>query len=370
MQARGAVIADHPFDATWNFGTISLGSIGTFINAIDNVGNAPASVALQGLAHPDIFGLAANPTAAGANGATAFVGQFAPPSPDGSWTDEGTLVVTAEQGFCQPLPSAWNGPTIALAGGSSSDPPITIAGSLAFPSSECGSAPPSGQSVTLTNATNQAYAYSLTFTNGAFYSIAGRGAGVVEGGESATIVVTPNTLSPAQGVQPGSAPYADTLVVSAFPASLGDAAPGATAEAGADASSPETPTFVVPVSWTLNGAVFALPDGAGPATDTGGNPFYPADTTTGFTLPMTNGGNEAATVTLGIDPSSVFTFAASGSVSIAAGASTAPQLSGTSSDPTCSATAAATATFFYSGPVCQPFALSQVTVEACQGTLH
>jgi hypothetical protein len=358
MQARGAVIANRPLNGNWNFGTISLGSIGSFVNAIDNVGNAPAWVALQGLSHPAVFGLQANPTAAAANGATAFVGQFEPPSANGSWTDQGIVVVTAEQVFCQPLPPAWTSPTVTLSGGSSSNPPISVAGSLAFPSSECGSASPGGQAVTLTNNTNQPYGYTLALTNGTFYTVSDPGSRVVAGNGTATIVVVPATISPGPGVEPGAAPYVDSLVIGTFPAALADAGAG----------NPEAPTFTIPVSWTLNGAVLSLPQGAGPKLDGNGYEYYPVDTATGFTLPMTNSGNEAATVTLALRPANALTFASSGSAVLAANMSAAPPLASTSSDATCPTLTSAIATFVYSGPVCQPFPVPLIELQACQGT--
>ncbi len=362
MQARGAVIANRPLSGDWNFGTISLGSIGSLFNAIDNIGNAPAWVALQGLSRPGVFGLQANPTAAAANSATVFVGQFEPPSADGAWTDRGTLVVTAEQVFCQPLPATWSSPTVTLSGGSSSTPPISVAGSLAFPSSECGSAAPGGQAVTLTNNTNQAYGYTFALTSGIFYSVSDPGSGVIAGNGTATIVVGPATISPGPGVEPGAAPYVDSLVMHTFPAALADAG------AGSDAGNPEASTFTIPVSWTLNGAVLSLPEGAGPRSDGNGYAFYPVDTTTGFTLPMSNSGNETATVTLALRPANALTFASSGSATLGANMSAAPPLVSTTSDATCPTLTSAIVTFVYSGPVCQPFPVPLIEIQACQGT--
>jgi len=369
MQARGAVIANRPLGTSWSFGTIGAGSIGTLVNAIQNVGNAPAWVSLQGLSLPSVFGLEANPTAVVANGTTAFVGQFEPPAANGSWSDQGTLVVTPAQVFCQPVPAAWTSPTIGLAGASNAAPPITLSGSLAFPASQCGSAPPGGQSVTITNNTNQPYGYSLAFTTGAFYTITDPGAGVVAASGSTTVVVTPSAVTPGPAVEPGAAPYADTLLITTVPGGPGDAA-GAVDGAVGDSGVSEAPSFTVPISWTLGGAVLSLPQGAGPRTDAQGAAFYPADTTSGFTLPLANGGTEAATVSLAIQPAEAFTFATSGAASVPSGSSAAPQLSATTSDATCPATTRATATFVYSGPVCQPLPFAQIVVEACQGTLQ
>jgi hypothetical protein len=119
MQPRGAVIADTPLTTTWAFGTVPSGSIGTFISAIQNTGNADASVTLLGLSQPAIFGLQTNPTIAPAGGAvTSVVGQFTPPAASAQWSDAGTLAVSASQAFCAPLPSQWTSPTISLSGAS------------------------------------------------------------------------------------------------------------------------------------------------------------------------------------------------------------------------------------------------------------
>ena len=357
MQARGAIIANRPLDDTWDFGTVNLGSIGTFSNAVQNTGNAPVLIALQGLAHPTLFGLANNPTTAGPNGLTAFFGQFAPPAETQSYTDQGTLVVSPVQAFCQPLPAAWNSPTISLSGSSTANPPITVSGSLAFPSSECGDAAPGGQSITLTNNTNREYTYAPTFGSGTFYTIANAGPGIIEANGTATIVVNPKSIAPGQGVQPGSAPYADSLVVTTAPAGAADAG-----------SSPAAPSFTIPISWTLSGAVLSLPEGAGPKSD-GQGAYYPADTATGLTLPMDNSGTESATVSFSIQPSSAMTLSP-GSQAVAAGKRAAPRLTSTASDAACPVTTTATVAFFYTGSICQPFQLPTVTVRACQGTFH
>jgi hypothetical protein len=51
------------------------------------------------------------------------------------------------------------------------------------------------------------------------------------------------------------------------------------------------------------------------------------------------------------------------------GVGASPSLSGAGSSAACPARTKATATFLYTGPVCQPFAVPSVTVEGCTGTL-
>jgi hypothetical protein len=116
MQPRGAVIANTPLTTTWNLGSVSFGSIGTFSSSIQNTGNASASIALIGLSQPTIFGLQTNPTIAPGGAVTPIVGQFTPPAASGQWADSGTLVVSASEAFCAPLPTQWTSPTISLSG--------------------------------------------------------------------------------------------------------------------------------------------------------------------------------------------------------------------------------------------------------------
>jgi hypothetical protein len=352
MQARGAIIADVPLHTSWDFGTVSPGSIGNFFAAIKNVGNAPASVTLQGLSNPAIFGLRSAPTLAAAAATTALVGQFVPPAASGSWTDSGTLVITAPDAFCQPLPTAWSRPAISFSGSSDATPPITIDGDLAFPPTSCGSAPPASRAVMINNSSDQDYAYTFAASSGVFYSISDSGNGVVAAGGTASIVVTPNTILPGAGVQTGSGPYADSLIIHAAPAA-------------GDAGSASALAVTVPISWTLNGAVFSLAQGAGPRTDTAGHAYYPADTSSGYSIAIANGGNTAASVQ--VVPANSFAVSPATSTSVPAGGVVAVGLTAASSDASCPASVTGSATFLYSGPVCQPLSFSQVTVHACSG---
>jgi hypothetical protein len=347
MQAQGAVIASTPLSATWSFGTVSSGSIGTITSTIKNVGNAPASVQLTGLAQPTIFGVQNNPTTAVPNAVTAIVGQFIPPSSNGSWSDQGTLVVSAAA-LCAPLPSQWNAPTITLSGSSNGGGAVSVAGSLAFPTTNCGSAAPAGQTVTISNATNVPYSYSLHFNSGAFYALSGASSGTLPANGAASIIVTPQTVTPGPGVQPGSDPYADELVI--------------------DVATSPSSSFVVPISWALSGAVLSLPEGAGPSTNGLGSAFYPADSL-GESLPMANTGTASASVDFAMQPVGVVQFSPASPFQIIPGIRSTPALSSTAAAATCPTTTAATLTFIYSGPVCQPFQLPSVTVEACVGAL-
>jgi hypothetical protein len=347
MQARGAVIASPSLATTWSIGTVSFGSIGTFTSSIQNNGNAGVSIALKGLSQPSIFGLQSNPTISD-NGVTPLVGQFTPPASDGQWSDSGTLVVMAQQAFCEPLPSQWNLPTISMSGSSNSNPAVTVSGTLIFPSTDCGSAAPAGQAILLSNATNVPYAYKTGFNSGKYYTVSSPASGTVAANGSSMVVVTPTTVAPGPGVTPGSAPYADDLVITF-------------------ATSPPT-QWTIPISWALNGAVLTLPFGAGSQVDGSGNRFYPADSTSGFALPMSNTGTASASVAFAIAPLGAFAFSPTPPFQVTPGIGATPELVSSDSDLVCPAVTMGTAAFVYSGPVCQPFPVSQVTIEACFGT--
>jgi hypothetical protein len=358
MQAYGAIIAGTPLPTTWSFGTINFGSIGTFPVTITNTGNAPATVSFasavdgglpdSGLSQPSIFGLAPpNPTIATPGTVTSIVGQFTPPSADGTWSDEGVLSVTSD-GLCSPLPAQWIDPVITLTGSSNGNPPVTFDGTLDFGTTECGGTTPPSKSITLKNATNQTYPLSVSFGSGSnhYYAISAgvssSGAGTLPALGQTTIDVTPKPLVPAPGapVIQGSAPYLDTLNIVVGP--------------------PTQPVIVLsaPISWTLSGAVLSLQNGTGP---------YAADSTGGHTLPIANGGSESATVGFTIQPAGG-PLSPIASVSVPAIAGASPQLLSSVSAPACPTTGSnSTLSFTYSGPVCQ-FLPASVTVNACAGT--
>ncbi|MBV9948217.1 MAG: choice-of-anchor D domain-containing protein, partial [Myxococcales bacterium] len=89
----------------WDFGTIGFGSIASLVTPVRNDGNSPATMSIAGLVQPNIFllGSATLPPTS----TTSVVGEFAPPAPNGSWSDSGTLQVTASQAFCVAPPAGW-----------------------------------------------------------------------------------------------------------------------------------------------------------------------------------------------------------------------------------------------------------------------
>jgi hypothetical protein len=328
---------------------VSEGSIGTIVGTVlDNTGNAPASVALQGstmLSLPSVFGLQNNPTTLPPNTVTGLTGTFTPNALNASWSGEGELVITASS-FCAPLPMAWAMPMIALSGASTSNPALALTGNLVFPSSNCGGPPPGGQSVTLSNLTNQPLSYTAKLSSGVHYTLTDGGSGMVAANGTSTLVVNPVAVTPGAGVVPGSAPYADNLVVTV-------------------ATMPAT-ILNEPISWTLTGAVLSLPDGAGPF-GTPGNQFYVADTMSGFPLRISNTGTATATVELTVAPPGAFALQPA-AVNVIPGIPALPALVAQAAMlQVCPTTNTGTATFMYSGPVCQPLPLSSVSVQYCAG---
>jgi hypothetical protein len=126
--------------------------------------------------------------------------------------------------------------------------------------------------------------------------------------------------------------------------------------------------FTFPISWALNGAVFSLPDGAGTHTDGQGRVFYPADSTSGFLLPLANSGTATASVDFAIAPFGTFTLSPAPPIQVIPGIGAAPELVSSGSSPSCPNVTVGTATFIYSGAVCQPFPFPSVTVESCIGS--
>lgn len=173
-------------------------------------------------------------------------------------------------------------------------------------------------------------------------------AGIIPGNGVVVLGVTPQTVPPGPSAVAGSAPYADDLMV--------------------NIQSPTPSGVTIPISWTLDGAMLALPQGLGPNKDAMGNPFYVADSQSGFTLPMDNSGTGTATVQFGVQPSNAFSFSPAPPVAVEPNLRALPRLISSTSDATCPSLTSGSATFLYSGPVCRPFPFAQVSIQSCVGT--
>jgi hypothetical protein len=335
MQAQGAIIVDTTpaLNTTWDFGTVSAGSIGTITKSIQNIGNLPATVSLGAVSpqvSSSVFSLASSPTTApgtsvpGVAVTTPIVGQFtAPALVAGSWVVDETLSVTGA--LCgllpsqNPLPAQWNNPTIHLSGASTSNPIVTASDShISFPPTECGSPVPGPQFITLTNLTNQAYPVSATLVGmGSHYSvlITGNATSLPALG-TVTIEVAPLPVNPAFRLilATGPAPYADNLLV----------------KIGPPASPVETLNF--PISWSLNGAVLSLQQSPKQTLGLQGQEFYLADSTSARPLTIVNSGNEAVSVVF--QPSDT-TFTVSPSPLLVSTLGAQAQLFNTSLAPPC-----------------------------------
>ncbi len=82
---------------------------------------------------------------------------------------------------------------------------------------------------------------------------------------------------------------------------------------------------------------------------------------------MKNSGTASASVSFALAPPSLIQLSPSPPIDLIPGIVASPVLASASSAPACPATATGTITFVYSGPVCQPFPLSAVSVRACVG---
>jgi hypothetical protein len=172
--------------------------------------------------------------------------------------------------------------------------------------------------------------------------------GIIPGHGVVVLGVTPKTVTPGPSAIAGAAPYADNLVV-------------------AIQSNPPS-GVTIPISWTLNGAMLALPQGQGPNKDSTGHAFYAADSQSGFTLPMDNSGTASAQVSFGIQPAGAFSFSPAPPVTVVPGITALPRLTSAGSDAACPALTSGSVSFLYSGPVCRPFPLTQVSIQSCAGT--
>jgi hypothetical protein len=99
-----------------------------------------------------------------------------------------------------------------------------------------------------------------------------------------------------------------------------------------------------------------------------GNAFYAADSNSGLDLPMDNAGTATASVQFGVQPAGAFSFSPAPPTAVQPGIRALPRLVSGATDATCPALTTGSATFLYSGPVCRPFPLAQVSIESCVGS--
>jgi hypothetical protein len=251
MGAKGVIIANNLVTTSWNFGQVPFGSTGDFNIPINNTGNANAFATLTTTQTTD-YGL---PLGLIPPGNGLFTATFTPPNQPGAFPDTGTLTIAPaeEQVFCQPLPASWGPPVAVTLTGTETNSSVTSVSptSLPFPAANCGGTAPQGEPVTIFNSANAPVDFTATLLNGASYALSTTGGSVPAGG-SIGVVVTPQlNLARNGGGNTGSAPYSDTLKIQI----LGGAAA----------------TYLVPITETVNGAVFTLIPEAGNGTVTGYN---------------------------------------------------------------------------------------------------
>ena len=171
--------------------------------------------------------------------------------------------------------------------------------------------------------------------------------GSVSSRGTAMFVVTPQTVIPGPGVEPGAAPYADELLVTI-------------------ATTPPS-SFVVPISgpercgtvsprWRRAGHRFARVFLLGRHHGLSDAPDAERWHRDGDRLlrdsACRNRARLAPVARLGPP-----------------GSPTAPELTSAATDAACPGTTNGTIAFFYAGPVCQPFSVTSINVHACAGAL-
>jgi hypothetical protein len=363
LEPQGAVIADTvpALNPNWDFGTVDFGSVGSIFGHIQNTGNAPATVTLAPVAPqvlPGVFGLATSPmttppslTVPGAGSITEIRGQFTPTTSSASWTGQATLTVSGP--LCQALPAQWASPTIQLSGSAPSASPLVTRSvdHIDFKPTECGDVAADSQTITLTNNTNQPYAFGTRLGTGKYYRVSANTTSLAPVGGTAVITVTRPGVSPGPGVLSGKEPYADNLFVDVGPA-------------GADGGVATTVVpFTFALSWALHGSVLSLPAA----------PFYVVDNSASSLLPISNTGDEPASVTVLSSPLGAVVFTPN-PVAVPAGGVGKVQTAPSLIHPPCASQTTSNVLFLFndctpgaSCSVCQPLP-SSVPALSCQGT--
>ncbi len=236
MGARGVIVDNDLSTSSWGFGSVSLGQVGTFSTSLHNAGNAPVSIAVSGLAGT-VFSLASNPVLeASAPGYATLSASFAPSVLTGLISATASLHVAPAAGavLCQPLPRSWTDPVLSLVGDALSLPGLLVPSALSFAPVVCGGLTTGSQALTVTNLAGVSTSFTASLEKGTYYKLSAS-TGSVAGLGATTLTVTSNLPSSGAGVLPGSAAYADRVVLTA-----------------------NGTTYYVPLTSTLEGAVLSV----------------------------------------------------------------------------------------------------------------
>ena len=236
MGARGVIVDNDLSTAAWAFGSVTLGQVGTFSAALHNAGNAPVSISATGLLGTP-FTLASNPLVeTGAPGFATLQASFTPTLLTGLLSATVSLHVAPAAGevLCQALPASWTNPLLSLTGTALAVPGLLVPTALSFAPVVCGGVTTGSQPLSVTNLATTAASFTASLEKGTYYHLS-QTTGSLAGLGVTTLTVTSQLPSMGAGVLPGSASYADRVVLTA----------GGT-------------IYYVPLTSTLEGAVLSV----------------------------------------------------------------------------------------------------------------
>ena len=204
--ASGAILTLGPASAGI-FGTQPVNTTTTNPISVQNTGNATANVSLA-TGQPTFFQAAPpGPTPVGGGTTLSGSASFTPGLDTSPQTDSLALTTAPTDVLCAPLPTP-----LALSGTGTNGVVAYNPGSLTFGPTNCGgTAPP--QSITFSNAGNQAYTITPALTIGTHYTLSmSPSSGVVAAnGGTCILTVTPGPIPQTSAVTPDL--YGDTLTV-------------------------------------------------------------------------------------------------------------------------------------------------------------
>jgi hypothetical protein len=205
MSAQGVILRALP-TKTWDFGSITANTTGTYNISIDNDGNVGTTISATGYAAPFSF----NSTFVQPETSTFLSATFTPTAAQ-SYVDSGSLVIAPGTVFCQPPPDL---SAVTMQGKGVAGQTFTITPLLVFPPVDCSAPANAPKNVTITNSGTSPISYTTQFEKGTYYAIGGAtGSGTVDPNTSATIQVVPAQIVAGPTTSSGPGPYADHLFV-------------------------------------------------------------------------------------------------------------------------------------------------------------
>ncbi len=205
MSAQGVILRALP-SKTWDFGSITANTSGTYNVSFDNDGNVGTTISSTGFAAPFSF----NDTSVQAESSTFLSATFTPTAAQ-SYVDSGSLVIAPGTIFCQPPPDLT---AITMQGKGVAGPTFTVTPLLVFPPVDCSAPANAPKNVVITNSGTTPISFTSQLEKGTYYAIGGTtGSGTVDPGTTASIQVVPSQIVASPTTSSGPGPYADHLYV-------------------------------------------------------------------------------------------------------------------------------------------------------------